>query len=100
MAIFDAADFDDHEHVSFFVDRAAGLRAIIAIHRTGPLGTAGGGCRVWPYADETAAVRDALRLSRAMTYKLALVELPAGGAKAVVIADPHTDKSDALLEAI
>lgn len=99
MAIFDAPEFDGHEHVSFFADESSGLFAIIAIHRTGALGTAGGGCRVWPYASEAAALRDALRLSRAMTYKLALVELPAGGAKAVVIGDPH-HKSEALLAAI
>lgn len=96
--LFDAPEFDAHEHVSFFADGA--LRAIIAVHRTGPLGTAGGGCRMWPYADERAALRDALRLSRAMTYKLALVELPAGGAKAVVIGNPHVDKSEALLLAV
>jgi leucine dehydrogenase len=96
--LFDAPEFDAHEHVSFFADGP--LRAIIAVHRTGPLGTAGGGCRIWPYPDERAALRDALRLSRAMTYKLALVELSAGGAKAVVIADPNRDKSEALLTAV
>jgi leucine dehydrogenase len=100
MAVFDTAAFDDHEHVSFFADPPTGLRAIIAIHRTGPAGTAGGGCRMWPYRDERAAIRDVLRLSRAMTYKLALVELPAGGAKAVIIGDPARDKSDALLAAL
>ena len=100
MPVFDAAEFDAHEHVSFFCDPPSGLQAIIAIHRTGPLGTAGGGCRVWPYADARAALRDALRLSRAMTYKMALVELPVGGAKMVVVADPRRDKSPALLTAI
>ena len=100
MSCFDTADFDAHEHVSFFADQATGLRAIVAIHRTGALGTAGGGCRMWPYADDSRALRDALRLSRAMTYKLALLELPAGGAKAVVIGDPAKDKSEALLEAL
>jgi leucine dehydrogenase len=100
MGPFAAREFDAHEHVSFFADAATGLRAIIAIHRTGPLGTAGGGCRIWPYASDDEALRDALRLSRAMTYKLALLELPAGGAKAVVLADPARDKSEALLLAI
>jgi leucine dehydrogenase len=100
MSIFDAKHFDEHEHVSFFADPTAGLRAIVAIHRTGPLGTAGGGCRIWPYRDEAEALEDALRLSRAMTYKLALLELPAGGAKAVVMGDPSHDKSEALLLAL
>ncbi len=100
MSLFDSSEFDAHEHVSFFADDSVGLRAIVAIHRTGSLGTAGGGCRMWPYADDSLALRDALRLSRAMTYKLALFELPAGGAKAVVIGNPATDKSEALLEAL
>ena len=99
MDLFGAREFDDHEHVSFFADGDSGLRAIIAIHRTGPLGTAGGGCRIWRYRDEAAALRDALRLSRAMTYKLALVDLPAGGAKCVVLADER-GKSQALLRAV
>lgn len=99
MGLFDAREFDAHEHVSYFTDGAAGLRAIVAIHRTGPLGVAGGGCRVWPYVSETAALRDALRLSRAMTYKLALAELPAGGAKMVAIGDPRR-VSEAMLLAI
>jgi leucine dehydrogenase len=100
MSVFDNDGFDDHEHVSFFAESGAGLRAIVAIHRTGPLGTAGGGCRMWPYVEERAAVRDALRLSRAMSYKLALVGIPSGGAKAVVIGDPRRDKSEALLLAL
>jgi leucine dehydrogenase len=96
--VFDAADYDAHEHVSWFCD--GGLKMIVAIHRTGPLGTAGGGCRMWPYPDARAGLSDALRLSRAMTYKLALLEIPAGGAKAVVIGDPSHDRSEALLLAI
>lgn len=100
MRVFGSADFDDHEQVTFFADPGAGLRAIVAIHRSGPLGIAGGGCRMWPYASEDEALRDALRLSRAMTYKLALAGLPAGGAKAVVLGDPARDKTDALLEAL
>jgi leucine dehydrogenase len=99
MSVFDHPDFDAHEHVSFFAEPSAGLRAIIAIHDSGPLGLAGGGCRLWPYASDEAALRDVLRLSRAMTYKLALAEIPAGGAKAVVIADA-AHKTEALLEAL
>jgi leucine dehydrogenase len=99
MSVFDDRGFDDHEHVSFFSEPSSGLRAVIAIHRSGPLGSAGGGCRIAAYPDEPAAVRDALRLSRAMTWKLALIDVPSGGAKAVVIADPRR-KSERLLRAI
>jgi leucine dehydrogenase len=55
---------------------------------------------MWPYADARAALSDALRLARAMTYKLALLEIPAGGAKAVVIGDPARERSEELLRAI
>ncbi len=98
MAVFDHPDFDAHEQITFISDPQAGLRAIIAIHRTF-MGTAGGGCRVFPYPSPGAALTDALRLSRAMSYKLALVDLPAGGAKTVVIVDP-SQKSEPLLHAL
>jgi leucine dehydrogenase len=100
VTVFEEPNFDEHEHVSFFSEPAVGLRAIVAIHRSGPLGTSGGGCRMWPYASERAALRDVLRLSRAMTYKLALAELPAGGAKAVVIGRPAGDRREPLLLAL
>lgn len=48
-----------------------------------------GGCRLRHYADARAAVRDALRLSQAMTFKSAVANLPLGGGKGVIIApDP------------
>lgn len=87
-----------HEQVSFFSDPRTGLRAIIAIHSTA-LGPALGGCRVWPYESEAAALNDVLRLSRAMTYKNAAMGLPLGGGKAVIIADSGLDKSPELFEA-
>ncbi len=99
MPVFSAPDFDGHEQVLFVADAASGLRAIIALHDTGP-GRAGGGCRMYPYPDETAALRDALRLSRAMTYKMVLADIPMGGGKTVVLGDPARDKSAALLHAL
>ncbi|MDQ3676381.1 MAG: hypothetical protein M3401_06190 [Actinomycetota bacterium] len=52
-------------------------------------GPALGGCRVWHYDDARTAVRDALRLSRAMTFKSAVAGLPLGGGKGVLMApDP------------
>ena len=39
---------------------------------------------------------DVLRLSRGMTYKAAICELPYGGGKSVIIADPRRDKTPAL----
>ncbi len=100
MSVFEHPEFDQHEHISYLCDAATGLRAIVAIHTTSRLGIAGGGCRIWPYATEDEALRDVLRLSKAMTYKLALAGIPSGGAKSVVIADPKRDKSEALLRAL
>lgn len=93
-------DFDHHEAVHAFEDKSTGLRAFVAIHRFGPLGLAGGGCRMRVFPDEAAALRDVLRLSRAMSYKLALADVPAGGAKCVAIGDPVGDKSENLLLAM
>jgi leucine dehydrogenase len=79
-------------------DTDVGLRAVIAIHSTA-LGPATGGCRMWTYASEQDAIMDALRLARGMTYKYAAAGLNMGGGKAVIIGDPKTDKSEALLRA-
>lgn len=97
--MIDHPAFGDHEQVIFAADRTSGLRAIIAIHST-VRGPAFGGCRMYPYADEVVALGDALRLSRAMTAKAAICDLPLGGGKAVVIGDPSRDKSRGLLLAL
>jgi len=97
---FESRAFDDHEHVSFFRDRATGLRVIVAVHSTAPIGLAGGGCRWWTYPNADAALTDALRLSRAMSFKLALPGLPAGGAKAVILGGGEHPKSEANLHAL
>jgi leucine dehydrogenase len=99
MSVFQQDDFDGHEQVAFFNDDETGLRAIIAVHNTN-LGPALGGVRMWPYASDSEAVRDVLRLSRGMTYKSALAGLPFGGGKSVIIGDPHRDKNDALMRAM
>ena len=99
MSVFAERDFADHEQVVFCSDDKAGLKAIIAIHNSN-LGPALGGCRMWPYASEDEAVRDALRLSRGMTYKSAMANLKLGGGKSVIIGNPRTQKTTALLEAM
>jgi leucine dehydrogenase len=91
-------EFDGHELVEFVTDRASGLSAIIAIHST-VLGPAGGGIRFFPYGSEDAAITDVLRLSKAMTAKMAVGEVPLGGGKSVILGDPRTEKTEALLEA-
>jgi leucine dehydrogenase len=75
-----------HEHLVIRVDRKTGVVVIIALHNT-KLGPGLGGTRLWKYPTREAAVVDALRLSRAMTYKAAVAGLPLGGGKAVIMAD-------------
>ncbi|TXK65682.1 Glu/Leu/Phe/Val dehydrogenase dimerization domain-containing protein [Alkalisalibacterium limincola] len=93
--IFETIATSGHEEVVFCHNKDAGLRAIIAIHNT-VLGPALGGTRMWNYANEEEAINDVLRLSRGMTYKAAVSGLNLGGGKAVIWADPNTDKSEAL----
>lgn len=90
--------FDAHEQVWLGRDAVRGLTAIVSIHTT-VLGPALGGTRIWPHVSFEAGVTDALRLSRGMTFKSAIAGLPLGGGKAVIIADPKTDKTPAMLEA-
>lgn len=97
MAAFDDPAFDAHERVVFCHDAPTGLRAIIAIHSTA-LGPAAGGCRLWNYESDDAALHDALRLSQGMSYKNAMAGLKFGGGKAVIIKTPDFDGSDALYE--
>ena len=98
MNILEQMSNEGHEQVAMFSDPASGLKAIIAVHDT-TLGPSCGGTRMWPYESETEALTDALRLSRAMTYKSAAAGLHFGGGKGVIIGDPHRDKSEALMRA-
>jgi leucine dehydrogenase len=45
---------------------------------------------MWSYEDARSAMRDVLRLSSAMTYKMAVADLPLGGGKGVIMLSPHT----------
>jgi valine dehydrogenase (NAD+) len=87
-----------HEQVVFCHDETSGLKAIIAIYSTA-LGPGLGGTRFYPYGSEDEALSDVLNLSKGMAYKNALADLDLGGGKAVIIGDPATDKSEALLRA-
>lgn len=88
--ILDAMAREGFEDVLAVHDARSGLRAFLAIHDSSA-GPAFGGIRRWAYEDEDQALRDALRLARAMTYKCAVAGLPAGGAKMVVLDRPGLD---------
>jgi leucine dehydrogenase len=78
-----------HESLVVRRGRRSGLYTIVAVHSTAR-GPSLGGCRMWTYGDTVEAMRDALRLSRAMTYKSAVAGLPLGGGKGVIKLPPGT----------
>jgi len=64
-------------------DRPTGTWIFICIHDD-TLGHATGGTRMRIYGDPAEGLLDAMRLSKGMTHKWAALELPFGGAKAVL----------------
>ncbi len=69
---------------------------ILAYHTLGN-GICFGGVRLLPSNAGEKAIKDALRLSEAMTYKLAMINSPYGGCKAVVF-EPHDGKTNEFLQ--
>ena len=98
MEIFKYMEQYDYEQLLFVQDKQSGLKAIIAIHDT-TLGPALGGTRMWTYENEEAAIEDALRLAKGMTYKNAAAGLNLGGGKTVIIGDPRKDKNEEMFRA-
>lgn len=96
MTIFETMSLYGYGETHIVRDDGVQLRAVVAIHdqRRGP---ALGGCRFVSYTSEEAAINDALRLARAMTYKAALARLPHGGGKSVILAPPGDYDRAALL---
>ncbi len=92
--ILDALARGGFEEVLAFTDRKSGLRAFLAIHDTSR-GPAFGGMRRWAYRTENEALRDVMRLGRAMTHKCVLLGLPCGGGKLVLLDDPQMDRAAA-----
>ena len=88
--ILDAMAREGFEETMAIYHRPSGLRAFLAIHDT-VRGPAFGGIRRRSYRDEREMLLDCLRLSRAMTHKAALLDLPIGGAKIVLLEDEGVD---------
>src|SRR3954452_18494079 len=91
-----------HESLLVRRGRRSGLFTMVAVHSTA-LGPSLGGCRMWAYDDSRAALRDALRLSRAMTFKSAVAGNPLGGGKGVIMVPageplPPRRRKDVLLD--
>ncbi|GAA0346229.1 branched-chain amino acid dehydrogenase [Bacillus carboniphilus] len=98
MEIFKYMEKYDYEQLVICQDKKSGLKAIIAIHDT-TIGPALGGTRMWTYESEEAAIEDALRLAKGMTYKNAAAGLNLGGGKTVIIGDPRKDKNEDMFRA-
>ena len=82
--LFDRMAQEGFERVVAVQDRRSGLRGFIVIHDT-TVGPAFGGVRRRAYRDEGEALGDCMRLARAMTWKCAMLDLPAGGGKACLV---------------
>ncbi|WP_164110847.1 MULTISPECIES: Glu/Leu/Phe/Val family dehydrogenase [Sphingobacterium] len=95
-SVFDLMAVSGHQNLFFCNDPQVGLKAIIAIHDT-TLGPAIGGVRMLPYGSEEEAIEDALRLSKAITYKSSLAGLNLGGGCAVIIGNNRTEKTEILM---
>lgn len=73
----------DGQGVVVRYDRPTGTWIFIAMHSS-RLGMPIGGCRMKVYPTPADGLRDALRLARGMTYKLAAVDFEFGGGKSVL----------------
>lgn len=75
-------------------DPETGTKAFLVIDSL-QNGMAGGGIRMTP----DVTLEEVRRLARAMTYKFSAVKVPAGGAKAGIVADPSSPNKKAHLAA-
>ena len=83
-------EFDEHRLISVLDDPKSGLQGFVTIHRGGSYAPAFGATRVWEYPSKVEALKDALKLSKMMSYKSALAGLPYGGGKAVLMASSQS----------
>ena len=73
----------DGEEAVIRFDRPTGSWMFVCIHSTAR-GPAGGGTRMKTYVEPGDVLADAMRLASAMTLKMAAVDMPFGGGKAVL----------------
>lgn len=92
-------DFDEHKLVNFFYDKKSGLKAFVAIHRGGLNKPAFGATRMWRYKSDKDALKDALKLSKMMSYKSVMADLKFGGGKGVIMVPPGLKKRAPILRA-
>ncbi len=98
MDIFASMQTFGHEQLLMSHDPSCGYFGIVAIHDT-TLGPALGGTRFWQYESTEAAITDALRLARGMTYKSAVAGINLGGGKSVIVGNNKRTDREALFRA-
>jgi leucine dehydrogenase len=81
------------EEVVVGFDSPTGTWMFVCIHST-KRGPAGGGTRMKTYPSPAAALEDAMRLSEAMTPKMAAADVPFGGGKAVLAVPSLTEGAE------
>src|ERR1035437_3587744 len=89
-------EFDNHQSVIHLNNPATGLKGFIAFHKNYKNIPSFGATRFWTYKSEKDAIRDALRLSRLMSYKSVMAGLKYGGAKAVIMRNDKFKKDTVL----
>lgn len=83
------------EKILHVYDSEVGMKGVLVIDNT-ILGPGKGGIRMLP----TITTKEIFRLARTMTWKCALAELPFGGAKSGIVADPKQISEDRKMEII
>lgn len=91
-------DFQRHEGLFFQISKPHNVLQGVFVHNT-TRGQAGGGVRFWHYPTLEEYLRDGLRLSRAMTQKIALAGLWWGGGKGVMVQNPSIQNGDSGIRA-
>ena len=89
-------EFDKHQDIIYLNNPKTGLKGFIAFHKKLKVLPSFGATRFWKYKSETEAIKDALRLSKLMSYKSALAGLKYGGAKATIIRNDKFPKEKVL----
>ncbi len=92
LSLLETMAHEGFEELLLLHDRRSGASAYLCIHDSSR-GPAFGGIRRWTYRDEADAAADCLRLARAMSHKCALLDLPAGGGKIVLLDKAELDLS-------
>ncbi len=98
MQIFEEMEKRDHEELIFNYFEDVDLKLIISLHDTTP-GRTIGGLMMNMYKSNMDAVIESLRMSQTMTYQSATADVDCGGANALILGDPQTDKNEAFFRA-